>query len=638
MAHRTPLLAALCILVFATFITAQGPANKKETAPKTTKTKATKPDPARSEEEEALAAQQRIVAVSLLTALADDAHSFRDARLRARVEARAADALWDSDPEKARALFKRAWDDAAAADAEANKNTSDDFRRARAGGGPVVVRGRPDLQTEVLRLAAKRDSKLGEDFLKTLEAAAERDADEAAAEMRRNTNAADPSAAKRLQLARRLLEDGEIQRALQFAGPVLDQVNRDTINFLSALREKNAQAADQGFLSLLSRAERDPASDANTVSGLSSYAFTPFIYITFSPDGGANQMQERGGNAVRPDLQTAVRSAFFRVAMQILLRPSPALDQDRTSAGRVGKYMVMKRLLPLFEEYEPEKAANLRTQMAALAADVPEDARNGENRAINRGIVPEDTSKDPLDAMQNRLDRAKTTEERDAIYADYAVALAGKGDQRAKDLVDKIEDTEMRKSVRGYTDFQFAQLAVRNKDIAEATRLAKNGELTSLQRVWIQTRTAQLLLDTDRPRALEILEAAASEARRISGGEQDRPKALMAVASGMIQVDRVRAWEIITEGVKAANSVEGFSGEDSSVTARLQTKQMVLISNSASYDFDLTGAFRALARDDFQRSIEVAKSFTSESPRSLATLAVARSVLEKKPASTAQLN
>ena len=49
-------------------------------------------------------------------------------------------------------------------------------------------------------------------------------------------------------------------------------------------------------------------------------------------------------------------------------------------------------------------------------------------------------------------------------------------------------------------------------------------------------------------------------------------------------------------------------------------------------DFNLLGAFRALARDDFLRSVETAKGFTGEAPRATATLAVARSVLEKLPA------
>jgi len=380
---------------------------------------------------------------------------------------------------------------------------------------------------------------------------------------------------------------------------------------------------------LAALAERDQASDANTVSGLSSYAFTPFIYITFSADGGSNQMQERA-NSQRPTLSDAVRSAFFKVATSILLRPSPPPDQDHTSAGRAGKFMVIRRLLPLFDEYDPERAANLRTQMAALTADVPEGMRTGENRSITRGIVPDDTNKDTLEAMQGRLDRARTTDERDAIYADYATALAGKGDPRAKDLVDKIEDSDTRKNVRGYTDFQFAQLAIRNKDSAEAARLAKNGELTGIQRVWSYTRAAQMLIDTDRTRAVELLEAAAVEARRIPATDQDRPKALMAVATGMIKGDRVRAWEMIAEALKAANGAEGFTGEDSSVSSRLQTKQMVLVTNASSEDFDLLGAFRALGRDDFNRSVELAKTFTGEAPRSLATLAVARSALEKQ--------
>ncbi len=48
--------------------------------------------------------------------------------------------------------------------------------------------------------------------------------------------------------------------------------------------------------------------------------------------------------------------------------------------------------------------------------------------------------------MQGRLDRARTSEERDAIYADLAIATAGKGDPRARELVDKIEDGDLRKS------------------------------------------------------------------------------------------------------------------------------------------------------------------------------------------------
>ena len=625
MVHRSSLSALVCLLTLTTVVSAQAPSDK--TSPRTR----SQPKAATSEEADAVAAQREVLAISLLQTLADDARSFREPRLRARVQARVADAFWVTDAEKARALFRRAWEAAEIEDTENAKRETEDINRQRQS-GPVVFRSRrPDLRAEVLRLAAKRDRALGEELLAKLEEENKKDAEEATRKNRENEDPFGPSAAeKRLALARRLLEDGDVQRAMEFAGPALTRVSRETITFLSALREKNSQAADQGFMSLLAIAERDPISDANTVSGLSSYAFTPFLYVVFSPDGGANQMRDRAP-APRPELPPTISAAFFRVAANILLRPLPPPDQDHSTSGRTGKFMVIRRLLPLFEQYAPERAAELRTQMAAMAADVPQGLQTGENRAITTGITPDNAS-DPMERLQNRLDRARTTEERDGIYADVAVALASRNDPRARDLVDKIEDTDLRKRVRAYIDFQTVQAAIQERNAAEAVRIARSGELTSIQRVWAYTRASGLLLTTDRARALELLELAGQEARRISGGDPDRARALIAVATGLVPADRVRAWETMDEAIKAANSAEGFTGEDSQVGARLQTRMMVMATNAPAEDFDLLGAFKALAREDLLRSVQLAKTLTGESPRAVATLAIARSVLEKPPA------
>ena len=623
MRRRSSLLALVCLSLFSVMGAAQDSAEKKiKQSPPAS------PKPAKSEETDALEAQRRVVAASLLTALADESRNYRDQSLRARVAARAADAFWDTDEDKARALFRKAWEEAETADAEAARKQNEELRRQQQAGGPIAIRRPRDLRSEVLRLAAKRDPKLGEEFLKKL-AAADEQAAKDSADPRSDPSAAPIAAAKRLQTARRLLEDGEVERAMQFASPALDSVNRDSITFLSALREKNAAAADQGFLALLARSERDPAADANTVSGLSSYAFTPFLYLTFSKQGGASVSQERRDTPA-PDLPPAVRGSFFRVAAEILMRPLAAPDQDLTTSGRVGKFMVIKRLLPLFEQYAAEYAPVLKTQMTALSTDVPDQGR-GENRALTRGILPDDTSSNPLERMQERLDRARTSEERDGIYADYAVALAGKGDPKASELVDKIEAGELRKNVRGYIDFQAAQQAINSNDGNEAARLAKSGELTSPQRIWTYLRAARLFLKTDRARATDLLDEAYAEARRVSGTSPDRPKSLVGIATVMMEVDRVRGWEIVHEALKAANASEGFTGEDSSVTSSLRTRQMVLLSNASATDFDLLGLFRSLAKDDLNRSIEIAKGFVAEAPRATATLAIARALLEKSP-------
>jgi len=593
-------------------------------------TSQTKKAKVNSEEVDAEAAQQRTVAISLVTTLADEARSFKDQTRRARVQARAADVLWDTDPERARELFRRAWEAAETVDAETAKKRAEEMRRQQSQGEPMVVRGGPSLRSEVLRLVAKRDRKLGEEFLKALDEAAEKERSEAATDQRLNNSGTRVGASARLQLARRLVEDGEIQRALEFAGPALDSVNVDVIFFLSALREKNAQLADSAYTTLLARVVRDPISDANTISGLSSYLFTPFLYVTFERDGGSNQNRGRGPTPPPADIDPNLRTSFFKVAYQILMQPLPAPDQDHTSSGQSGKYLIIKRLLPLFEQYAADLAPGLRTQMTALASYVPAGLQQGENRAVNTGILPESSEGDPYQRMQERLDHATRSEDRDAIYADYAVSLTEDGDPRAKDLVDKIENTEMRKSVKAYTNFEATQLAVRNKDLTEIMRLVKTGDLTSIQKVWALTTAAKLVVASERSRATDMLEQALAESRRISGSDPDRARALTAVAVGFGDIDRVRAWEILGEVVKAANGAEDYTGEDSRISSRLQTKFMVVMNQSNAEDFDLIAVFRHLARADLMRAIQLAKTFTGEAPRAVATLAIARSVLEKR--------
>jgi hypothetical protein len=225
---------------------------------------------------------------------------------------------------------------------------------------------------------------------------------------------------------------------------------------------------------------------------------------------------------------------------------------------------------------------------------------------------------------------------RDAIYADYAAALGNHGDSRARDLADKIENSELRKNVKSYTDFELAQAALRNKDVNELTRIARAGNLSSIQKVWALTSAANLVLESERSRASDLLEEALAESRRISGSDPDRARSLTAVAAGFAELDPVRSWEALSEVVKAANSADGFTGEDGIINSKLQTQMMVVMSSASAPEFDLLTVFRALARADLLRAIQVSKGFTGEAPRAVATLAIARSVLERKdPVATA---
>ena len=50
------------------------------------------------------------------------------------------------------------------------------------------------------------------------------------------------------------------------------------------------------------------------------------------------------------------------------------------------------------------------------------------------------------------------------------------------------------------------------------------------------------------------------------------PRALIAVANALKVIDATRVWDATFDAVKAANSAEGFSGEDGRIVLKFQSK------------------------------------------------------------------
>jgi hypothetical protein len=577
-----------------------------------------------------MAEVKRASAVSLVTSLAEEARTYRDAALGARVQARAADALWETDKARASELFRRAWEAAEAADRAAESLTSEERRDRPA----------PPVRREVVSLAAKRDQKLGEEFLAKMDESRKSE-DSAASNAptapgstptgeRFNPDQPPAAMAQRLSLAQQLLDGGDPERAVQFADPALYPVNTFGIAFLNTLRDKNAQAADQRFLSLASRAVSDPASDANSVSLLAAYVFTPFLYVTVRPDGASHTRRRRENNSPPADMPPALRDAFLNAAAQILLRPLAPADQDRSSTGRIGAYVVTTRLLPFFERYAPDRAALLRARQSLLAQDTPEQNRRADDPLLTRGVAPEDPNRDRVQEALDRLSRAKSSGERDIVYFEAARAAMGNDPERARELAEKIEDPDTRAQLIAFMAFERVQEAVRAKKADDALRLARGDQLTPVQRAWGLTEAARLLAKSEPGHAAEALDEAAAVARRMDEDSPDRLRALVAVATQMAALDRTRVWELMNEVVKSVNALPDFSGEGGEMTVRVKFKDGGAMTQNVNVEsFDLTGLFDSLAREDFDRASALARTLKGDSPRAVATLAVARYVLAK---------
>lgn len=576
-----------------------------------------------------LAETRRIIAVSLLTSLANEAHDSQNLLLRAYIQARVAEALWSTDAEQARQLFRRAWDAAEAADQEVARKAEEASRKStdsNPGLGTYV-----NSRNDVLRLAGVSDSKLADEFINKLGEAVERETGNTnpASSGGAGLSALSTAEARRLDIARQLAQNGDVQRASQFAAPVLNKVTEQTVHFLASLRLKDADAADSQYAALLRRSASDAASDANTVSLLSSYVFTPNFFVTVAANSDATSNQ-LGSLAPPAQFPSELRAMFFQTAAQILLRPLPPPDQDTTSSGRIGLYFTITRLLPLFERYAPNYVQDLRTQLIPLTTPASlERFDPNKSKLLNYGLNAKDTT---AEESLETIDPSRITDssERDSLYANAAHLAATKGDERARDLVERIGDTEQRKQVRSYIDVVLVTHAISQKDAEKVLRLISNGDLTRFQRAWALTEAARLVRQTDRPHALQLLDDAASEARRIADTDPERIRALLAVATQFHDLDLVRTWQVVEELVKSANKAERYTGGDGVINVRFSVKDNTTVKTVSTPTSSLSGIFSLLAKDDFNRAVFTAQNLNAQGPRAIGLISVARTALGER--------
>lgn len=554
-------------------------------------------------EAERLQNERKLQARSLLLSLAGNARSFRDQPLRVRCLAKIADVLWEVNVEQGRALFREAWEAAEIADRESQEI---------------------NLRRQVLILAGKRDRLLGEEFLEKLKPA---QPDTTTEPSKPDLWQLSDALEQRLLLAERLLLTGDIERALQFADPVLSSVTISTLDFLTGLREHKPDAADQRYAAMLANTNGNPLADANTVSLLSSYIFTPHLYVTFNTQGGADSAW-RSSPVAPANVAPQLRLAFFQTASRVLLRFQPLPEHDQSTSGIVGKYMVFKRLMPLFEQFAPRAITEaMRRQFEVLNTLVSDEVRQRENEWVQKGISPDKPLADQEQSLLDKISHAKTSEERDELYFKLALLALNRDDLKARDFVSKIEESGFRNRAQAWVDWGLAIGFIKKKAVETALELTRKGELTHIQRVWVLTQAAKLLAKSNHEKALSLLDDATAEVRRIDGSDLDRPRGFLAIANALALLEPPRVWDTIVDVVKAANATEGFTGEASALTTNMNSKSQILQRTEAVPDFDIKGVFGKIANKDYDRAIQLASGFQGDAPRANATIAIARSVL-----------
>jgi hypothetical protein len=589
--------------------------------------------------------RERQQAVAVLLEVTGSAREIEELYQRADVLTFCADALWETDEQTARALFRRAWDAASESD---DAELKDEQQNGRYGDLPERFTRAREL---VLATAGRRDARMAEGFLRRLveslnkQPSSARDLPEemrdAASRDIGPLNEFTPGS-QRLALAFSLLDEDSYKSAEALVEPALaGSVNGIIIEFLLRLRAYSFIDADRLFLRLLERTRADVHADANDVLLLSSYIFTPRLLVVVDSRGSVRfrplnldaTTGVRDGTAER-----SLRANFYDAAAAILLRLAQPFEKDEGGSALI-TYFAVGRLLPLFERDSPQHAPALYARLNALAAEIESARRASLDSQIKTQSLTSENADDPLRSALEELGRSDPAT-RDSLRLQMVRDAAKRRLwDRSRRLADEIEDEGKRREARSIIAArQVATLGEafaddEGNDFEKAVQFVRNAELTPALRAYGFAQAAELAARRGkRARAAALLDEAFSQVSQVENGTSLRDAASMMLATIAARVDSPRAWEMLVAAVVALNDDEKFSGE--TIWFNMETRVRLSpnepdIFNDALQAFTVEEMFDAAASRDLSRAVTEARNLKSVYARALALVASVRTVLEK---------
>ncbi len=586
---------------------------------------------------------RRAKAIELIAETADTARGFKDLFYRARVQTLAADALWPHDEERARGIFRRAWEAATAFD------KAEQEAEERESGVPSTL-PITEARDEVLAKAASRDAKLADAFLRDL--LDEKKEDEKAAEQtqqptQRRTPWREVSAAglRRLALAYELLNRDEPARAAEIVAPVTGEgVSGDLITFILRLRERSFADADALYARLLERTRSDALADANDALLLSAPIISPQLLVVVDNQGALQFRpvpRQATNSPAPPTVALPVRNIFYSIAASILQRPIMPRAGVSTMPEAVALYFTIGRLLPFFEREAAQHVPNLRLRNATLANEVEAGRRERLDSQSGLNSLTPSRPGDPLLSQVDQLGRARDASDRDRIALSIVRKAAGlKLWDRARRSALEIENVGLRRAALSFlavnqiADLLRAFAEDKEADFESMAKFVRNADVPPQALAWGLAQAATIAArKEDKENAAALLDEAAAYAARTPAGTEQRVAAYTAVALLAAGIDAKRAWELLPEVVRAVNAAEDYAGDDASIEIALDESLAVeaLEPLSISADvFRLDGFFATMAHLDSEKALAAARSIGKDLPQSFAMLAVARAMLNTR--------
>jgi hypothetical protein len=292
--------------------------------------------------------------------------------------------------------------------------------------------------------------------------------------------------------------------------------------------------------------------------------------------------------------------------------------------------MVATRLLPLFEKFNPNLATQIKTRLSEMSGNLPSGLLNPELvNKLRKGISNPDYNEN----LQEILGRAKqltNASMRNRLYIQAAMLAAEHGDNSANEILQGIDDDDLRDRVRAYIYMVLARHALRKKDLEAALEFARSEPLSPVERVWIYTQAVDLINTKNLGKVTALIMESVALARRIDSTDPDRARALVAITLQLMKYKPQLAKPYLIESLTAVDKANNFDSEDGILAISLETPVGDWAATYDAPNFRLKKLFRELAKEDFFQAINMTENLKSKEARSAATIAIGEIVLTSK--------
>ncbi|MGI8668227.1 MAG: hypothetical protein ACR2J3_00070 [Aridibacter sp.] len=573
---------------------------------------------------------QKIQVVSMVEKTAEEAVFYEDKITAVEVMAEAADLLWDENPVQSAKWLTKAW------------KTIDEISES-----PKDVKqqefftnsDRSRLQTIVLGVAHKHDTKLAEKFLKEI---AEKKTDE-----NDKKGAFDDKTARSEQLLSLAQQAVDTNPNLAYSlaeRSLIDGISYKLQNVLTSLRQKDVNLANRLFDAALNKFT-NTSFDTSEAQILGGYLFKSGVTVGTNSGGGMilvlNPEQQNLPSVAQSEPQRA-RNFLSVVYQKFFSRPT-VIDSPESKKLAGDVLLLGRSVVGYYNQYAPELAQTAAAFVAQLQSLISPNNQNQTPETESKlSSLPKDaTAEERYNALIEDLVE-KAEKETDPVAKKIAfirAALATKREDyiRGIKIAKQIEDENLQEDAVSFLLYRAALYFIQQNEIEKAEELAPQIKEV-LRRSVVKIAVAQSLLerqkdkkieqfqlDLEKRRAFDLLNEVEKDLKK-EDASQNMIKTLLGATAVMGEFDKAQAIGLLEQAVPAINKTANYNLKNDSAP-RLGID--ISSTSSATVDnpkigFGFRSAVEPLLETDFEQIVSIIERFSAKETRGISRLEVAK--------------